>query len=129
MLFIHETFVVYKLETFKKCKEVKHIVITIIAITYIFNLMWYFISSWNLLSENLQDPLSLPLTKSTHPFLKSHHFTNIENFSGPPAKKREDTRVHISVLCKIRIDLLRRLWRLSIIGRSTTYSCRAIVFV
>ena len=46
---------VYKLETFKKCKEVKHIVITIIAITYIFYLMWYFISSWKLLSQNPQD--------------------------------------------------------------------------
>ena len=33
MLFIHETFLVYKLETFK---EVKHIMIMIIAIIYIF---------------------------------------------------------------------------------------------
>ena len=32
MLFINETFLVYKLETFKKCKEVKHIMNTIIAI-------------------------------------------------------------------------------------------------
>ena len=29
--------------------------ITIIAIIYIFYLVWYFISSWNLLSENPQD--------------------------------------------------------------------------
>ena len=36
MLFIHETFLVYELETFKKCKEVKHIMIMIIALIYIF---------------------------------------------------------------------------------------------
>ena len=36
MLYIHEKFVVYKLETFKDCKEVKHIMIIIIAIIYIF---------------------------------------------------------------------------------------------
>ena len=32
MLFIHETFLVYKLETFKRCRGLKHIMITIIAI-------------------------------------------------------------------------------------------------
>ena len=36
MLYIHETFLVYKLETFEICKEVKHIMIMIIAIIYIF---------------------------------------------------------------------------------------------
>ena len=36
MLFIHETFLVNKLETFKNFKEVKHIMIMIIAIVYIF---------------------------------------------------------------------------------------------
>ena len=36
MLFIHEKFLVYKLETFENCKEVKHIIIMIIAIIYIF---------------------------------------------------------------------------------------------
>ena len=36
MLFIHEKLLVYKLETFKNCKEVKHIGIMIIAIIYIF---------------------------------------------------------------------------------------------
>ena len=32
VLFIHETFLVYKLETFTNCKEVKHIMIMIIAV-------------------------------------------------------------------------------------------------
>ena len=36
VLFIHETFLVYKLETFTNCKEVKHIMIMIIAIIYFF---------------------------------------------------------------------------------------------
>ena len=36
MLFIHETVLVYKLETFTNCKEVKHIMIMIIVIIYIF---------------------------------------------------------------------------------------------
>ena len=36
VLFIHEMFLVYKLETFTNCKEVKHIMVIIIAIIYIF---------------------------------------------------------------------------------------------
>ena len=36
MFFIHESFLVYKLETFEACMEVKHIMIMIIAIIYIF---------------------------------------------------------------------------------------------
>ena len=35
-LYIHETFLVYKSETSKNCKEVKHILIMVIAIFYIF---------------------------------------------------------------------------------------------
>ena len=83
---------VYKLETFKKCKEVKHIVITIIAITYIFYLMWYFISSWKLLSQNPQDTPT-PQKHIHSPIFtqspwniqkcKSPLFGNIEFFSGP----------------------------------------------
>ena len=53
VLFIHKTFLVYKLEIFTNCKEVKHIMIMIIAIIYIFfYLMRYLIKSWKLLSEN-----------------------------------------------------------------------------
>ena len=36
VLFIYETFLVYKLETFTNCKEVKQFMIMIIAIIYIF---------------------------------------------------------------------------------------------
>ena len=36
VLFIHEMFLVYKLETFTNCKEVKHIMIMIIVIICIF---------------------------------------------------------------------------------------------
>ena len=36
VLFIHKKFLVLKLETFKNCKVVKHIMIMIIAIIYIF---------------------------------------------------------------------------------------------
>ena len=34
VLFTHEKFLVYKLETFENCKDVKHIMIMIIAISY-----------------------------------------------------------------------------------------------
>ena len=37
MLFIRETFLVYKLETFQNCKEVKHIMIIIILSSVIFD--------------------------------------------------------------------------------------------
>ena len=36
VLFIHETFLGYKLETFTNCNEVKHIMIMIVTIIYIF---------------------------------------------------------------------------------------------
>ena len=36
VLFIHEMFLVYKLETFTNYKKVKHIMVMIIAIIYIF---------------------------------------------------------------------------------------------
>ena len=55
MLFIHEKFLVYNLETFKNCKEVKHIIIMIIAIIYIFDI-------WSAPPEKIQSPFyPLPL--------------------------------------------------------------------
>ena len=65
MLYIHKTSLIYKLETFENCKEVKHIIIIITAIIYIY-LTWYLLNSCRLLSENPQPP---PLKKSTPPFL------------------------------------------------------------
>ena len=135
---------VYKLETFKKCKEVKHIVITIIAITYIFYLMWYFISSWKLLSENPQDTPTPP--KSIHSLIFTQSPWNIQKvqvpsfwqhwiFFRPAAERREDTRIDRSVLRKITIDLLH-CWDVydvdlleKNIERGTSDSCRTNVFM
>ena len=70
MLYIHEMFLVYKLETFKNWKELKHIMIMGIAIIYIF-LILCDISS---LAENyFQKILSPhPMKNSTNSFLLSH---------------------------------------------------------
>ena len=88
MLFINEKFLVYKLETFKNCKEVKHIMIMIIAIIYIF--LSYVI---------FDQQLKITFRKSSGPPEKIHSplkiqivqvlplFANIENFSGPPAER------------------------------------------
>ena len=135
---------VYKLETFKKCKEVKHIVITIIAITYIFYLMWYFISSWKLFSENPQDTPTAQ--KNIHSPIFTQSPWNIQKvqvpsfcqhwiFFRPPAERREDTRIDRSVLRKITIDLLH-CWDVydvnlleKNIDRGTANSCRTSVFM
>ena len=112
MLFIHETFLVYKLEIFKKCKEVKHIKITIATI--------YIFLSYVIIHQQLKITFrrssGLAMTKSTLSFslnppwkfkkCKSPLFANTENFSGPPAERVRDTRVHRSVLRNITTDLL-----------------------
>ena len=41
MLFIHETFLVYKMETLKNCKEVKHIMIMIIDYDFLSYVILY----------------------------------------------------------------------------------------
>ena len=56
VLFIHETFLVYKMETFTNCKEVKHIMIMVIAIIYIF-----------LFYEIFDQQLKITLRKSSAP--------------------------------------------------------------
>ena len=104
--FIHETFLVYKLETFKNCKEVKQIMIMTIATIYIFYLI-YLINSWKLLSEK---PLPLPWKKNSLPppedskSASSPLFANIENFSVPPPpllqkaeEGRNDTSDHVGI--------------------------------
>ena len=99
VLFIHETFLVYKLETFTNCKEVNHVMI-----------MRSLINSWKLLLENPQflPPFlkkSLPIfthfptknskSASTPPPL----FANTENFSSHSCRKRgwgvEDTMLSL----------------------------------
>ena len=58
---------VYKLETLKNCNEVKHMMIMIITIIYIFLYsIWNLIKSSKLLSENPQPPPPSP----THPHPK-----------------------------------------------------------
>ena len=66
----------YKLQTFKNCKEVKHIILITATIYFFFYLMWYLINSWKLISENLQP---LPPEKILSPFLL------------PPPKNSEGT--------------------------------------
>ena len=122
VLFIHETYSVYKLKTFKKCKEVKHIMISIIAIIYIFSSYVVFHqqlkitfrkSSW----LHWQNPLphfysiSPKNSKSTGlPVLTTSKIFQDALHRGK--KGRENTRFHRSVLHKTIIDLfLRRLWR------------------
>ena len=93
--FIHGTFLVYKLETFKHCKEVKHIMIMIIAIIYIFlsymifdqQLKITFRKSWAPPWKNPLPPFySPPFPKNSKvqvpPFL-----TTLKNFQPPPAER------------------------------------------
>ena len=91
MLFIHETFLVYQLETFKNCKEVKHIMIMTTAITYIFFILC---DIWSTVENFFQKILSTPekihsplFTHSPPIYSKSASlpfFAKIENFSGAP---------------------------------------------
>ena len=62
VLFIHEMFLVDKFETFPNCKEVKHIMIMIIAIIYIFFLPF----------EIFDQPLKITFRKSSAPLNKIH---------------------------------------------------------
>ena len=96
MLFIHEKFLVYKLETFKNCKEVKHIMIMIIAIIYIFLSYVIFDQQLKITFRKSSDPLSpekihspfysLPSPKNLK-VASSPLFDNIENFLGCPSRK------------------------------------------
>ena len=97
MLFIRETFLVYKLETFKTFKEVKHIMIT--TIVYIFVSYVIFDQQLKITFRKSSGPH--PLKKSTLPFLLTRPcknsksaspplIANIENLSAPtPCKKGE----------------------------------------
>ena len=92
MLFIHESFLVYKLDTFKNCKEVKHIIIMIIVIIHIFLSYVMFDQQLQITFKKSSGPtekIHLPLV--THSSLKINSknaspslFANIKNFSHPP---------------------------------------------
>ena len=96
-LYIHETFLVYKLETFKNCKELKHIMIMI----NVFCLMWYLINSWKLLSENPQPhPEKIHSPLFTHYSLPPKKFQKVQapaflltlkSFQATPQKGQERT--------------------------------------
>ena len=89
MLFIHETFLAYKMETFKNCKEVKHIVIMTIDydflsyVTFDQQLKITFKKSSGP-PEKIHSPLftHYPLKNSKSASLPL--FANTENFSAPP---------------------------------------------
>ena len=109
VLYIHETFLVYKLETFKNCKEVKHIMIS--AIIYIFFILC---DIWSIVENYFQKILS-PLKKSTPPFLlvfplKIQKVTPFlpkpKIFQAPPAERGEDTvaKWYICALFQNRIE-------------------------
>ena len=66
VLFIHETLLVYKLETFTNWKEVKHIMIIIINIIYIF--LYYEIFDQQL-KITLRKSSAFPQEKIEPPFL------------------------------------------------------------
>ena len=68
VLFIHEAFLVYKLETFTNCKEVKQMIMTI-AIIYIF--LSYEI--WSTVENYFQKILiPLPPLEKIYPTLFTH---------------------------------------------------------
>ena len=92
MLFIHETYLVYKLKTSRNCKEVKHIMIMIIAIIYIFVIICDILST---VENYYQKIFRIPLKKSSPSFLLTFplkiqklqvplHFDKTENFQARP---------------------------------------------
>ena len=79
MFFIHEAFLVYKMETFKNCQEVKHIIIMIIAIIYIF-------LSYMIFDQQLKitfRKFSTPPEKITPPFLLTPPPKNAKSTGSP----------------------------------------------
>ena len=93
--FIHETILVYKLETFENCKEVKDIMIKIITIIYVF--LSYVLFDQQLKITFRKSPPPPP--EKIHSPLKVQKvqaplFANTENFSAfpppspPPCRKR-----------------------------------------
>ena len=70
VLFIHEMFLVEKLEIFTNCKEVKHIMVMIIAIIYIFVSFEIFDQQFKITfrkSSVLPTPPPPPPQKKIHP--------------------------------------------------------------
>ena len=92
MLFIHEKFLVYKLEIFKNFKEVKHMIM-IIAIIFIFFILcdiWSTVENYfqNILRTPWKNPLppSYSLPPKNLKIASPPLFANIENFLGSPCR-------------------------------------------
>ena len=79
-IFIRETILVHKLETFKNCKEVKHIMIMIIAIIYTFLILC---DIWSSIESYFQKILRPSQKKSAPPFY-SLAPKNSKSTSPPP---------------------------------------------
>ena len=107
MLFIHETFLFYKMETFKNCKEIQHIMITIIDYDF-----WSYVIFDQQLKITLRKSPFRPLPEKVHSPLFTHSplkhsksasppplFANFENFSGDPAERGEDPVKLIEPFC------------------------------
>ena len=93
VLFIHETFLVYQLEKFKNCMEVKHMImiIAIICIFFILCDIWSIVENYfqKILSHHpLKKPTPPKNSKSANPpFLSTWKFFSP---SLPPAERGED---------------------------------------
>ena len=75
VLFIYETFLVYKLDTFTSCKEVKHIMIMIIAVINIF-------LPYEIFHQQLQKiSLNMDSSKSDTVSLEFNTYTKLENWA------------------------------------------------
>ena len=88
MHFLHETFLNYKLETLKNCKDVKHIMIVVIAIIYIF--LFYLIcdQQWKIAfwkSSGPPENIHFPPKNSKSASFRL--FPDIENFEASPTER------------------------------------------
>ena len=118
MLFIRERFLVYKLETFKTFKEVKHIMIT--TIVYIFVSYVIFDQQLKITFRKSSGPH--PLKKSTLPFLLTlpcknsksaspPFIANIENLSDPSLPKGgKDTMQILLIWTKLNFRIVEKEW-------------------
>ena len=95
MHFLHETFLNYKLETLKNCKEVKHIMIVVIAIIYIFLSYLICDQQWKIAfwkSSGPPENIHFPLFTHFRPKKNSKSasfclFPDIENFEASPTER------------------------------------------
>ena len=110
IFYIHETFLVYKLETFAICKEVKHIML-ILLLYFTFLFLWDIWSTVENYFQKILSPRPSPWKSPPHTFLltpplkiqKSASlplFPKIENFSGTSYRKGEwEVEVEGRTLC------------------------------